>query len=139
MRRPAGSGRCRGLVALVTVVIIGALVLSIGLAATFANQTGIILSGEADREHTVRALASACLEEAMLRLKRDGSYVGGTIPISGSSCSVTVSGAGSSRTIDTTATYGDFTKSLQAIAALQSNGAANARSWRMESWSEVDP
>jgi hypothetical protein len=129
----------RGAVALLTVIILGAFVLAVGISVTFIAQTGLLLSGFADREQEARMVATACLEEGLFRLKLDSSYTGGTIPIAGTTCALTVSGSGSSRTVDASASSGEFTKNLQATASLKQNAAQNASAWSVDSWTEVDP
>lgn len=129
----------KGLIALLTVIIIGAIVLSIGLAAAFIGNTAIIVAGHADREYSTRMLASACVEEAMHRLKLDSGFTSGTIPIGSDTCVISMSGSGSNRTITLTATSGQYTKTITIGGLLKQNVAANARAWTVDSWVEGDP
>lgn len=129
----------RGFIGLLTVIVLGALVLSIGITTAFVGQTQLILAGHVDHEYAVRALVSSCVDEAVHRLKLDASYVGGTIPLGADSCTVTVSGSGSSRTIAATATIDGYTKAVAATATLKQNAAMNAAGWSVTAWAETDP
>ena len=129
-----------GFVLLVTVILIGAVILSIGIAAAFLGQTDVILAGQADRDVIARNLAQTCIEEALHRLKLNSGYTGGTVPIGTDSCTATVTGSGSSRTIVAAAsTDSTFTKTITVAASLKQNTAANASGWHVDSWSETDP
>ena len=129
----------RGVIGLFTVIILGAMVLAVGLVSSYAAQTELLMVSDIDRGQYARQLASSCLDEALYRLKKDSAYTGGTVPILSSSCQVTVSGGGTSRTITATATDGESTKTLLVGAELRVNNGGNARSWYVQSWEEVDP
>jgi|SRR5687768_17162322 len=128
-----------GFIGLLTVIVIGALVLSIGISTAFVGQTQLILAGHADYEYAVRALVTACVEESVHRLKIDSGYTGGTVPLGNDSCTVTVSGAGSTRSILATATINGYTKAVTATATLKQNASLNSRAWSITAWSENDP
>lgn len=129
----------QGVIALLAVIIIGAMIVAIGISTSFIAQTEIVLSGDVDREYSTRMLAVACLEEAAFRLKLNTAYVGGTIPIESDSCTVAISGSGSTRTVTATATVDGYTKTVTVVASLRQNAAANARAWTIDSWTEGDP
>jgi hypothetical protein len=129
----------RGFIGLLTVIVLGALILSIGITTAFVGQTQLILAAHADHEYAVRALVTACVEESVHRLKLNSGYAGGTVPLGADACTVTVSGSGSSRTIAATATVDGYTKAVAATATLKQNAAANARAWSVTAWAEADP
>ena len=123
-----------------TVIILGATILAVGLAASYASQTELLVSGDADRAQYARQLASSCLDEALYRLKKDYSYTGGTIPVTADyDCQVTVSGVGATRSLSATATDLDVTQTIEATADLRLNNGGNARSWYVSAWSIADP
>lgn len=122
-----------------TVIVIGAIVLTIGVSAVFVAQSEVIMTGHADRGAYAFALATSCLDEAVYRLKRDPAYPGGTVQIGGDSCTAAVSGSGSSRTVDASATYDGHTRTIRAVVTLLQNTAGNARAWRIGSWTELAP
>lgn len=132
------TGDRRGIIALITVISIGALILTIGLSAAFIGQTEVVISGDVDAENAARTLALGCVEEAIYRLKKDEGYLGGTVPVGDDSCVVEVSGSGATRTIEAAATVLERTKRISVEAQLRQNAAANARGWSAESWTEPD-
>ncbi|HTK04555.1 MAG TPA: hypothetical protein VL500_03150 [Candidatus Eisenbacteria bacterium] len=127
------------MIGLLTVIVIGALVLTIGIAASALGQSQLMLAGYADREDIARTLAIACLEESAYRLKLNSAYAGGTVPIGTDTCSVTVSGTGGTRTLTAAATLEGHTKTLTATATLKQNAALTAKAWSITAWSENDP
>jgi hypothetical protein len=129
----------RGFIGLLTVIVIGAMVLALGISTAFIGQTQLTLSAHADYEYAVRALVSSCVEESVHRLKFDSAYTGGTVPLGNDTCTVTVSGSGSTRTIAATATVNTYTKAVTATATLKQNAALNAKGWSITAWSENDP
>ncbi len=139
LRHSATPRRSAGFIGLLTVIVLGAIILSIGVSTAFVGQTQLILAGHADHEYAVRALVSSCVEEAVHRLKLDPSYAGGTVPLGADSCTAAVSGSGSSRTISATATSGGYTKTVSATATLRQNAAASASGWSVTAWQEGDP
>lgn len=123
-----------------TVIFIGALVMSLGIAVAFIGQTAVITAGQLDNRDRALQVASACLDEAAYRLKLSSSYTGGTVPVgSTDTCTVTVSGSGSTRTVSATASSGVFTRTISLTATLKQNIATNASGWALGAWTEVDP
>lgn len=127
------------MIGLLTVIVIGAIVLTVGIAASMLGQTQLVLAGYADREDLARALAMTCLEEAVHRLKQNSAYAGGTVPLGTDTCSVTVSGSGSTRTLTATGTVDAHSKTLTATATLKQNASLSAKAWSITAWSENDP
>lgn len=129
----------RGAIALLTMIFIGALVVSIGISAAFIGQTDVIVGGEIDNRNRAILLASACLDEAAFRLKLDSAYTGGTVPLGDDICTVAVAGSGTTRTLTASASSGAFTREVAATATLRQNPAAEAHAWALGPWVEVDP
>lgn len=129
----------RGMVGLLTVIVIGAMMLAVGITASFIGQTQLTVTGYVDRGHLARTLAVTCFEEAAFRLKLNAAYVGGTVPIDTETCTVTVSGSGSTRTVTASATVDGHVKTIVATATLLQNAAQNARAWSLSAWAEQDP
>lgn len=129
----------RGVTVLITVIIIGALIVTLGISAAFLGQSELIMTSNTDRANVARGLAASCVEEAMHRLKLNPAYTGGTIPIVSAQCTVTITGAGSGRTVTASATSGEITKTVSVIASLQQNTGLTASGWTIDAWQEVDP
>jgi hypothetical protein len=130
----------RGVIALVTVVFIGLLVLSVGITAAFVGQTATITAGQLDTRTRVLAAVAACFDEGAYRLKGNPSYTGGTIPIgTQDTCTIAISGSGATRTMTATASSGIFTKTVTLTATRKQNAGATATGWAFGAWTEVDP
>lgn len=132
--------RQQGFVALLAVLLLGTIMLIGGLATSSIGQTQLRATISSYAELRARNFAAACLEEAVMRLKRNSSYGGAaTVPIDDGTCSITVTGTGTSRTITVTATVEDHTKTT--VAELQKRlvpGNA-AMAWVIDSWQETLP
>lgn len=129
----------RGVIAMLTMIMLGALIVSIGIAAGLVSHSQLVVEAVTDHERQVRALASTCLEEAVYRLKLNSAYAGGTIPLDGETCAVTVSGSGGTRTVTATATVASHTKVLTATLTLRQNAALSTRAWSVTAWQEGNP
>ncbi|MFA6604126.1 MAG: hypothetical protein WCT10_04840 [Patescibacteria group bacterium] len=128
-----------GVVALLAVVIIAAIILSAGISAAFVAQTQIIISGHVEREQLVREALSACVEEALHRLKLDAAYLGGSIVLGGQTCTATIAGSGLTRIITVNAVDGQYSQTVTVDALLKQNGSGKAKGWTITNWSESVP
>ena len=138
-KHQAVFARDRGLIALITVIIIGASLLTLGITASFIGQTEIIISGQNDREYVARTLLTSCVEEASYRLKLANTYTGGTILIGSDTCAISISGSGSTRTVVVSASSGTSTKSATVELSLKQNSGLYTTAWGISSWNEADP
>jgi hypothetical protein len=137
--KPAASRRFRGYIALLAIVIIAALILAAGISAAFVAQTQIIISGHVEREQVVREALSACVEEALQRLKLDAGYTGGAIILGSQTCTAAVAGAGLTRTLTVTAADGQYSQTVAVDALLKQNGSGKAKGWSITNWAESVP
>lgn len=114
-----GSQQIRpGAMLLITVLITGAVALAIGLGIALQS-IGMLDMGTAElRAQEVLATADACMEEALLRTSRDASYEGESLPLERGSCHITVTGSGSQRTINVTASLGRWTRKITSQVSL---------------------
>ena len=67
-------------------------------------------------------LSQSCLDEALISLNRDNSYIGTTFSLDAGDCNVAVSGSGNTRTIDITATIDNYLQDIQADVTLDPFG-----------------
>lgn len=126
----------KGYIGVVTVLIVTAITLTLGVTIALLGVNEAIQGYEIDKGQEVAQKADGCLEEAHLRLKLDSGYTGGTIPYLDGTCTVTVAGGGSTRTITSTITIGEYTRTIQGTISLVSNVAANAEGIDATSWEE---
>jgi len=112
-----------GYVALLSVLIVGAASLAIGL-------TLLVTGTDAQREvltqqQSVQArnLATACIEEGLEQIWTSTSYIGtATLTLSTGSCSYTVANTGTStRTVDASSTVGAAVRKVKASVTIGSS------------------
>lgn len=121
----------KGFIALTSVLVISAVVLSIALTVTYLSigqgQSGLALSKGEEQLN----FAEGCMEDALLKIRADASYSGGSITRQEGTCSVTVSKAGSVYTITTTGeAVAGYQRSVQTVATRGS-------SITISSWKEI--
>lgn len=110
----------KGFIALISVLIIGALVLviSVGLSLRSVTETQISL-GEQE-SHRALALANLCMEAALMKLESVLHYSGNEIIIvNGQSCDIMgVEGSGNlNRTVKTKSTVSGYTKKVKVVVS----------------------
>lgn len=119
-----------------TVVIISGITLAIATTIALSGINEMFSGTDLSKTHEVLEIADGCAEEAYFRLKKNPSYTGGTIPYAGGNCTATISGSGSSRTITSSATLDDFTRTISSEVTFTSNIAGNTEGIDLTEWSE---
>ncbi len=105
-----------GYVAISILLILTALIL--GIMVTVAQlgigegQVSLALSKGEDTLHFVEG----CTEDALLKIRSNASYAGGTITRPEGTCSITVSTVGSTYTVTTSTTATSYKRTVQAVA-----------------------
>ena len=84
------SGRPDGQLALLSLLIIGAITLAAALSASFISRTEIGKGFRQSQIVTAQGAAESCLEEALYRLKSDSNYEGGQVTIGEGTCVITI-------------------------------------------------
>ena len=107
-----------GAMLLLTVMITGAVALTISLHLAFRGMHELDMGFAASQSLEALALAEGCREEALLEILRDPHYEGGTFSLGDGICVITVTGEGTERTIAVTATIERWTRRLLAHIAL---------------------
>lgn len=125
--------RQSGYIALLSVLIMGAATLAIGLALLASgtdNQRMVLVEQQSTK---ARGMANACAEEALQVIHGDTAYVGtANLSIATDDCQYIVSSTGAStRVIDTNSTVGNITRKLKVHVTI------NATSISITSWKEV--
>ena len=109
----------KGLISLVTVLVMASAAVALGLAFSafrLSEQQHAYFDQSSSEAFYA---ADSCVEEAYIRLKRNPSYSGGTLALTGVNCNSVVTGAGSSRTVAASSTVLGFTRKITATATLQ--------------------
>ncbi len=127
----------RGFIALITIVVLSAILLTIGLTISSASLSQLVATFGSSQSARAIQVADTCAEEGYQRLKYDSAYTGGTVPIDIYSCTITVSGSGSTRTVDTQVTVGNYTRRVRASITLSSNVAGNAKRATLTKWEDL--
>lgn len=115
----------QALVMLISFVAIAVVVISSALINMFINMTAATRTQTGDVAYSI---AESGVENALIRLLRDTSYVGETLTVGSGSAVVTVSGT-NPKTITSTGSYGSFKRKLQVIAS-DSAGILSVTSWK---------
>ena len=129
----------KGVVALITVLIVMAVLLSIGLAIAAVGQDEIVLSGVVQDGESAFAIADACVEEGLQRLKTNGAYAGGSFALDGGTCTVTVTDlGGNDRLVHGEGSYAREIRMIDAVVSLTFNASNNAKKVTIDSWTEAN-
>jgi len=129
----------KGAVALITIIVISAVLLTIGLTLSAIGHNEIVLSGVFRDGETAFAIADACTEEGLSRLKQDAGFTTTTFTIDGGSCGVTVSNiSGNTYRILGTGQFKDNIRIIDANVTIKFNGQGNAKTVQINSWVEAE-
>ncbi len=116
-----------GIAALMVVVLIGSAALVMGLASSARGLNTLELSVLQSRIEQSRLQIESCVEESLLQLYRDENWNGGTLSIGEISCTISVSGNSTVKTL----TISILGKKSLAITVQFENNA-----WRIVEWNE---
>jgi len=129
----------RGIVAIITVLMVMAVLLSIGLVISAIGRDEIVLSGVVEDGEVAFAIADACAEEGIQRFKYDAAYVGSSFDLDGGTCAVVVTNlGGGNRLVRAQGDYRSAIRIIEANVTLASNVQANAQTVKINSWKEAD-
>jgi len=127
----------QGFIALVTVLVLMAVLLAIGLTVASVGRDEVLLSGIVQDGDQAFSIADACVEDAIDRFKTNGAYAGGSFSLDGGACVVTVTNlGGNDRLVHAEATYGNNIRGFDANVTLKFNNAGNAEKVTINSWLE---
>lgn len=128
-----GQARECGYVALMAVLIVGAISLTISLALLTSGADSQRSTLVTQRSTQARGLAVSCAEEGLQIIHDDTSYAGtGNLSLGQGSCTYVVANTGgSSRTIDATGTVGNVVRKVKVYVTITSSSIS------VTSWQEV--
>lgn len=125
-----------GYIAIVTIVVMSIVALIIAVTVALSGVNEGLIGLDNDRSQELFQALDGCAEEAYFRLKRDASYTGGTIPYSTLNCTVSVSGGGTTRTITSTGTLNDLTRTVTVDVTLENNSGVTSEAVSIDTWGE---
>jgi len=109
-------------------------------AATLAISTSISLLGVSESKNSLSfkkgtealKISEGCGEEALLRLRDEVSYTGGSLQTENGSCTITVNGTGSNKTIEVVTTLDGIPSYVRKIeiTAKRVGNSINLLSWK---------
>lgn len=121
-----------GFIALTSILVISAVALAVTVSISLLGVGEAKSSLDFKKGQEALKIAEGCVEEALLRLRDDASYSGGSLNVGNGSCTINISGTGSDRTIDVSATLSvppDYVKKLQ-ITAKRIGNSINSITWQ---------
>lgn len=119
-----------GYITILIVLVISAAAIVIGTTVSLLA-IGQMQSGYAVTQgESALAITEGCMEDALLNVKDNPAYAGGTITRPEGTCTITVTKAGNVWTLTATTTTGSYRRTVKVVAT---------RSWRtvVNSWQEI--
>lgn len=117
-RRFGDDGIPSGFVLTIVAIVIAAAFVILAVGASSRTLTQLDIGVTAAGGSAAASAAGGCVEEALLQLRRDAAYVGGSATVGDAACTIAVSGSGGSRTLTITSTVGTATHTGTVGAAL---------------------
>lgn len=122
----------RGQIALTAVLVLLAVALVVAIGASLAGIGELDLGLSQSLSEKSQAVAAACAEEGLLRLRRDFGYTGGNLELDAGTCIITVTvTAPTTRQVLATATIS------QEIRKVRVNVTSLSGALRVDSWQQV--
>lgn len=118
----------KGFIALTSVLVISVVILSVTLTVVYLavgqGQSSLALTKGEDQLNFVEG----CMEDALLKIRANASYVGGTISRPEGTCNITVSQIGNVYTVISTGSTTIFKRTIQVNATR--GGTVVINSWK---------
>ena len=118
----------QGLSLLVIIVIVSMSMLVLSLGASLMGLGELEMSTISNDAHATQTHADGCAEEALVRLRDNEAYPGGSFTYDDGSCAVSVSSSGSNRTLFVTSTRGVYVHALQ-LEAVHNGNTITVTTW----------
>lgn len=123
--------KCKGYIALSTVLIICSVTIAITLTVTFLAIGELQSTFALNQGEITLQQVEGCTEDALLKARASNLYGGGTINQPGGSCTVAVSKSGNIWTMTVSNTDGQFKRTVETIFEKTS------RNLKLLSWKEI--
>lgn len=119
----------QGQVALITVIMITFALIGAGVVYNLSSLSNLQRAFQLSLSTQAFYLADGCLEEGLLRLRRDINYPGGNLSIGDGNCTIAITGSGNLKTVTVVGTVSNLVRKLQATVDA-SNQAAVLKTWQ---------
>ena len=107
----------KGMVALITILIISSMVLMITVSLSWRSTSELQLSWWSNQSEEVYGLANSCMEEGLNRLRLTWEDYDGSLELNGNSCIISITTVVDSATVVVTASIGDISRGITAVIA----------------------
>jgi len=122
----------QGAVALTAVILVSGITLGLALTVGLLSVSDLQIVYHNRLDELASGAADSCFEEGIFRLKREDAFTSASITVDAdTSCTVTISGSGGSRTFVSTGTYQNSTVTWTGTFTISETGSADGR------WVEV--
>jgi len=111
-----------GTIALISLLIITAVTLAIGLSMNLLGLDEMRMGFRESKSSEAYYVVESCMEEALVRLKREANYSSGILQIGDGSCNINIVANGSQRTITVTGTVDQLIRKIQAVVNVLNDG-----------------
>lgn len=123
-----------GFVALIAILVLGAVGISVGISLILLGLGSSRTSFSLEQSNQAKALANACSEEALQKLRESTDFTGtSTISLGNGTCTYTVSATGQSRLITTTSTISTIVRKVKIRLTINPQNLK----FTIASWQEV--
>ena len=123
---------------MITILIVAAVVLTIGLSIALVGRDEIVLSGVHQDGEQAFSIADACAEEGINQLKLNAAYASGSFSLDGGTCDISVvTISGNTKLLTGTGQYKNNLRIIQANVTIKTNVNGNATTVDINSWQEA--
>ena len=112
---------------LIVLIVLVAMALTIISSAVTSNVINAISTTRTQEGESARDIAESGIENALLRLLRDSSYAGETLPVGEGSATITVSGT-NPKTIVSVGNISTYRRTIT-VTATETNGVLSVTTW----------
>jgi len=126
----------QGVVALISVLIIGTSVLIIAVVTSLLGAGELQMGFYHSQSDDALYATDGCVEEAGYRLKINSLFNSGTVSLGDIDCSLLVTPTGLDKAVSASSTNDVYTNEVEAIISLPTNAAATAVGADIFSWRE---
>lgn len=92
----------QGFVMTLVVLLVGSIIGVTVIQTSLSSLNRLQLSQDALHGEALTFQRETCIQEALIQMKWDDEYLGGTLALSGGDCDISVSGPGNTRTLSVT-------------------------------------
>lgn len=104
----------QGFILTIVAIVIAAGFTILTVATSFRTLTQLDIGTIAASGAAAVSAVDGCVEEALLQLRRDAAYIGGSITVGDAACVIAAQGSDGTRTLTVTGTIGEASRTVTA-------------------------